>query len=47
MVNDWPDAARLSTVLDAVIKTAAQGPVGEYRRVVTCGGVRAYLMGGR
>ena len=37
MVNDWPDAARLSTVLDAVIKTAAQGPVGEYRRVVTCG----------
>ena len=37
MVNDWPDAARLSAGLDDLIKRAAKGEDGERRRVVTCG----------
>jgi len=37
MVNDWPDAARLSTALRKLIDRAAQGAPGERRRVVACG----------
>jgi DNA-binding response OmpR family regulator len=37
MVNDWPDAVRLSTALEDLIKRGGKGPSGEQRRVVTCG----------
>jgi AmiR/NasT family two-component response regulator len=37
MVDDWPDASRLATVLNDLIRRAAQGPAGGRRRVVTCG----------
>jgi DNA-binding NarL/FixJ family response regulator len=37
MVNDWPDAVRLSTGLDTLVKRVSNGSTGERRRVVTCG----------
>jgi len=43
MVNDWPDAARLSAGLDDLIKRAAVGADGERRRVATCGEVAPAL----
>ena len=37
MVDDWPDAVRLSTTLGDLVKRAAKSATGERRRVVTCG----------
>ena len=37
MVNDWPDAVRLSTTLGGLVKRAARSATGERRRVATCG----------
>jgi DNA-binding NarL/FixJ family response regulator len=37
MINDWPDAVRLSTTLENLVNGAAKDVTGERRRVVTCG----------
>ena len=37
MVDDWPDAVRLSTALEGLIRSVPKGSAGERRRVVTCG----------
>jgi hypothetical protein len=37
MVNDWPDEARLLSVLGRLIESTTKGATGERRRVVTCG----------
>jgi DNA-binding NarL/FixJ family response regulator len=37
MVDDWPDADRISMAVDDIVKGAATGPSGERRRVVVCG----------
>ena len=37
MVDDWPDAVRLSTTLGDLVKRAAKSATGERRRVATCG----------
>jgi DNA-binding response OmpR family regulator len=37
MVDDWPDAVRLSTTLEDLIRGVPKGLAGERRRVVTCG----------